>query len=825
MNKYICIHGHFYQPPRENPWLEEVEWQEAAYPYHDWNEKITAECYAPNATSRILDPQKKIIDIVNNYNLISFNFGPTLLSWLEKHEPEVYQAILNADRLSQSRFNGHGSALAQVYNHIIMPLANQRDKRTQVIWGIKDFEHRFGRKPEGMWLSETAVDIETLEILAEQGIKFTILAPRQARRVRPLPPMAGQANQSDWQDVSGERINAKQPYLCSLPSGKIINIFFDDGPISRDIAFGDLLKNGENFARKLVDAFNHPSRPGETDQLAPIQSGLINIATDGETYGHHHRFGDMALAYCLYYIESNKLATITIYGEYLEKHPPSYEVEIIKNSSWSCIHGVERWRNNCGCRAGKRADWQQNWRMPLREAMDWLRDNLCSKYEEQMARYVKNPWAARDDYLKVIIDRSTQNIENFLASHSLKQFSREEKVIVLKLLEMQRQLMLMYTSCGWFFEDISGIETVQVIQYAARAMQLGREVTGVDLEPGYLKFLERAPSNIPELANGAKIYNLLAKPVQVDLIRAGAHYAISSLFEEYPETAQIYCYSARNEKDDRLEMGNQKLAVGQVRLYSDITWEEMLISYAVLHLGDHNLIGGVRQNMEETAFNIMHDEIKDAYLKSNITEVIYLIDKHFETHNYSLWHLFKDEQKKILGQIAETTLKEIEASLRQIYQHYYPIMQVMNKMKIPLPKALSTIVEFVFNTQVRELLENGKLNTRILQKLAEETKRRPVELDRVTLGFVATGTLTGLMEKFSKAPDDLALLETIASTIKILSELPLELDTWKMQNIYFATSRRLYKEMTAKANQGNTEAEKWIEYFTRLGGYLQIKNA
>ena len=291
MNKFVCIHGHFYQPPRENPWLDEVEVQDSAFPYHDWNERVTAESYARNADARILDDSQRIVDIVNNYSKISFNFGPTLLSWMEKKDPEIYRSIVEADRLSQKNFSGHGSAIAQVYNHMIMPLANSRDKRTQVIWGIKDFEFRFKRKPEGMWLAETAVDLETLDIMAEQGIKFTVLAPHQAKG----------------------RVDPHVPYRCHLPSGRKICIFFYDGPIALGVAFEGLLNNGEQFARRLTNDFS------SSDPNAQ----LVHVATDGETYGHHHKFGDMALAYCLHYIEEHQLAQLTVYGEFLEKFPPT----------------------------------------------------------------------------------------------------------------------------------------------------------------------------------------------------------------------------------------------------------------------------------------------------------------------------------------------------------------------------------------------------------------------------------------------------------------------------------------------------------------------
>ena len=293
MNKQICIHGHFYQPPRENPWLDEVELQDSAYPYHDWNERITAECYAPNTASRVRDNEGRIKNIVNNYSSISFNFGPTLLSWMKKHKPDVYDSIINADIESRKRFSGHGCAIAQVYNHIIMPLANLRDKRTQIIWGIKDFQFHYKRFPEGMWLAETAVDLESLDIMAELGIKFTILAPHQAHKVKAI-------DSDEWLDVSGQKIDHKTPYILKLPSNRTITIFFYDGPVSSDISFQDTLENGENFANRLLNSFS------DSDQ-----DQILTIATDGETYGHHHKYGEMALTHCINHIKSNKLAKIT----------------------------------------------------------------------------------------------------------------------------------------------------------------------------------------------------------------------------------------------------------------------------------------------------------------------------------------------------------------------------------------------------------------------------------------------------------------------------------------------------------------------------------
>jgi len=806
MNRYVCIHGHFYQPSRENPWLEAIELQDEAYPYHDWNERITEECYAPNTAARILDAEKKIIDIVNNYTKISFDFGPTLLWWLERFKPEIYQAILLADREGQIKFSGHGPAIAQIYNHIIMPLANVRDKRTQVIWGIKDFKYRFKRLPEGMWLPETAVDLDTLDILAEEGIKFTILAPHQAKRIKKI-------EENEWQDVSNGKIDVKMPYLCKLPSGKTIHIFFYNKPISQDIAFGGLLSSGETFAKELLKAFANQT---ETAQL-------VHIATDGETYGHHHRFGDMALAYCLYYIEAKHLAQITIYGEYLEKHPPTHEVEIVENSSWSCVHGVERWRDNCGCSTGAHPGWTQAWRAPLRRAMDWLRDALIKVYQEQISLYVKDPWQVRDDYIEVILDRSPENVENFFSTHLIKEIAKQEKIKVLKLLEIQRHAMLMYTSCGWFFDEISGIETVQIMRHAARAMQLAKEIRGIDFEPNYIKILEEAPSNATKFKNGSHIYQILVKPAIIDLLRVGIHYSLSSPFEEYPETTKIYCYQAQKQIYHFLEAGKQKLVVGKVKIKSEITWEEGIITFAVLYLGNHYLNGRAQQDMKIKQFSTMYQEIKNAFIKSDVSEIIHIMDRYFGTLNYSLWHLFKDEQRKVLNNILASTLQEIEFSFRQIYEHHYPIMQLMKDIEIALPKALYTAVEFIIYTDIKRILESEEMDLDKLQKLVEEAQKWSLELDKTTLSFVASNKINTLMEEFSQKPQDVFLLENIEKLLQILSSLPLELNLWKPQNIYFSIGRQLCIKMQKKAKRGNKIAPKWLSHFNTIGSYLKVK--
>jgi alpha-amylase/alpha-mannosidase (GH57 family) len=806
VNRFICIHGHFYQPPRENAWLEEIEVQDTAAPYHDWNERVSAECYAPNTASRILDNQDRIIDIVNNYSRISFDAGPTLLTWLEKCRPDAYQAILDADRDSQKKFHGHGSAMAQAYNHLIMPLANRRDKRTQVVWGLGDFEARFGRKPEGMWLPETAVDLESLDIMAERGISFTILSPTQAGRVKDI-------TSGTWTDIASGRVDPRSPYLCRLPSGRTISLFFYNGPIAHDVAFGSVLQNGEFLAGALIKAFS-----GE--QTRPE---LVHIATDGETYGHHHRFGDMALAYCLYDLEASRRAELTVYGDYLERFPATKEVQIVENTSWSCSHGVERWRSNCGDSSGMHPRWNQEWRAPLRGAMDWLRAELIGLYEAEMRPLAPDPWDVRDDYIGVIRNRSAQNIEAFLSRHIPRTLTQPEKVKVLKLLEMQRHAMLMYTSDGWFFDDISNIETTQVIQYAARAIQLFRDIGGRDLEPEYVGRLAAAKSNIPEVGDGRRAYDMFVRPSVVDFLRLGAHYAVSSLFEEYPQAVRIANYAATAEVCERSQVGQRALAVGKVRLKSEITWEERTDSYAVVHLGDQNLIAGVREFDDETRFNSLCRDLRDAFARSDMTAVIRLIDQGFGAPSYSLWHLFRDEKRRILSRILKTTLEGLEATFRRIYESSYSIMQAMKEMQIPLPEALSVPAEFVLNADLRRAIEKEPINLGDMGRLITEFEMWSIKPDRASLGFIISRRVNALMKSFAGRPEDPASLKTIEDLFALLRPLSIELDLWQSQNIYFSIGKQTYLQAMDQSRRGDATANAWVDSFNALGAFLHVK--
>ncbi len=842
-NKFVCIHGHFYQPPRENPWLNSVEKQDSAYPFHDWNHRITAECYARNSASRFLDHQGRIIGIVNNYARISFNFGPTLLEWIEKNSSDVYEAILQADRESMKRFSGHGSAIAQVYNHMIMPLANWRDKETQVKWGIRDFEKRFNRYPEGIWLGETAADTETLEVLADNGIKFTILSPYQAKRFRNLnyipetskeeelvlveetkvkdvktekvKPVAKEAKKiwDGWHDAVGAKIDPRNAYLCKLPSGRTINLFFYDGPISQGIAFERLLDNGEAFAQRLLEQVANDENTAK----------MIHIATDGETYGHHHHFGEMALSYCLQVIEQSEKADLSIYGEFLEKHPPEYEVEIIENTSWSCYHGVERWRSNCGCNTGGRAGWNQEWRKPLRDAFDWLRDELAPLFDEHMKELVQDPWEARNEYIEVIYDRSHDNVDAYLQKLVKNTLTKEQQVKLLKLLEMQYHAMLMFTSCGWFFDEVTGLESMQDIMYAARAIQLAQEVSGEDFQPQFLQLLSEAQSNLPELKDAANAYEKYVKPAIVDLHRVGAHYAVSSIFSNYSKRSKIYSYWAQAQEFKLHEAGKYKLGIGQVLLQSEVTREEHSVTFAILYLGDHHIFGGVRQYSDNNDYEFMKSEMTGAFSKSNVHEIIILMDKHFGTHSYSFWHLFKDDQQKIVEQVLETTSISAEGMMRQLYQNNYPIMQAVKELNLPLPHPIRIPLEFIVNAKLRKLLEQQEVNINELNRVQDEINRLSVNLDTLTLNYIATQRFTRYVERLFENPEDLVLMKKVVDFLKILKELPLTLDLWRSENLIFLIRRIHFEAFSYKSERGNVEAQTWMHNFNTLYEELNMK--
>jgi alpha-amylase/alpha-mannosidase (GH57 family) len=823
-NRYVCVHGHFYQPPRENPWLETVEVQDSAAPWHDWNERITAECYAPNGASRITNRENEIVRIVNNYSRMSFNFGPTLLKWLADKAPRTYRLILDADRASIQRYSGHGSAMAQVYNHIIMPLASRRDAITQIRWGIADFEHRFDRKPEGMWLAETAVSREVLDLMAAEGIKFTVLAPHQCARVRPLAPAPAstdgrQATTTDnWLSTANATVDPTHPYLVKLDEGRSIAVFFYDGPPSRAIAFEGLLNSGESFGSRLLDGF-HPAAAN-----APARAELSHVATDGESYGHHHRYGEMALSYAMHWIEDNGYAKLTNYGEFLEKFPPEYEAEVVEDTSWSCVHGVERWRSNCGCNGGK-PGWNQEWRGPLRDALDFLRDATAPLAEALAKDLLIDLWTARDAYIQLVLDRSTSSKDAFFAVHATHTLSPAERTTALELLEMERHTQLMYTSCGWFFDEISGIETVQIIAYAGRVLQLAAKLfgePGAALEEQFLELLSRAKSNVPDLGDGAEIYRRYVTAIRINLEQVGAHYAISSIFRSYPEDGELFCFDLHRDSHEAFTSGRGKVAIGRAQLRSRITEETEEFCFAVLHLGDQNLSAAVRRysttDPDELArFTTFSVDTRNAIRRANLPEVIRLIDRFFGTLAYSLTSLFADEQHRILRTILDRTLAEMEDSLRKIYEDHASLLRFLTESGMSAPPALALAANFAINASLRRAIEADTFDIAEIKALFARAATDQVTVDTNVLSFAAGERMKRAMVALEAAADAdrnmNGALQTALSIATALHDLPFDVNLWQAQNIWNDLFRR---------SDANYWSPDWKLAFKKLGNALYI---
>ncbi len=786
-NRFVCIHGHFYQPPRENPWLEDVEVEDSAAPYHDWNERITAECYAPNAVSRILDGSERIAELVNNYDKMSFNFGPTLLSWLEQRRSDVYQQIIEADRVSLKAHNGHGNAIAQCYNHAIMPLASSYDKLTQVRWGIADFRFRFGREPEGMWLPETAVDLATLQALADFDIKFTILSPNQAQAVR--------APDGEWQDVSGGRIDPTRAYRCRLSKGRHIDLFFYDQPVSHDISFEGLLKSGDRFADRLMSGF-HPQRE---------HAQLMHIATDGETFGHHSRFGDMALAYAISKIEREGLARITNYGEYLALHPPTHEVKIRENTSWSCAHGVERWRSDCGCNSGN-THYHQRWRGPLRQALDALQEKLDELFMRESSIPLVDPYCAVDDYIEVILDRSRENSEAFLSKRARGELSEAQKVNVWRLLEMQRYARLIYTSCGWFFDDISNIETVKIIEYAARSIQLAREAGGIDLEPQFIRDLSNAPGNKPHLANGSKVYDELVKPSITNLEKGLAHYGISSLVEEYSPRQRIFSFEFERTDYVCERTASRTLAVGAVSLRSAITREHLDGMFVVLHLGGYDFHCVVRQLVPADEYRALKEELFRLFGEDSTRNLLQAIDTRIVGVSFALKDLFIDERRKVGRLLAKGALERSRDHYRRIYEESRDVMRLLASLKVPAPESLKRATEYVLTQRLEQAC--SELNVQALSETQLSEAAASVFREAESLGCKVD--VSGLKEALEqlvysrleayRTQNDEAKAESAIHFLRLAEQLRVGLDLWRLQNLFW----ELISEAAASSETTNT---------------------
>ena len=757
-NKYICIHGHFYQPPRENAWLEQIEAQETAAPFHDWNEKINEECYNTNTQARILNAENRIVDISNNYERISFNIGPTLLSWMELHRPDTYQAILNADKAGMKLFNGHGPAIAQVYNHSIMPLCNKRDKETQIRWGLYDFEKRFGRKPEGIWLAEAAVDTETLECLADQGVKYTILAPNQAKRFRKL-------GDTKWT----EGINPNQPYVIKLKDNRQIVVFFYNGDVSQGVAFKGLLNDGRVFAENLLQGI----------ESNPKDPQLLHIATDGESYGHHHKQGEMALAYCLHHLHKNTDAQVTNYGHYLSHHEPMHEAEIHDDSSWSCAHGIERWRSDCGCHTGGDPGWNQQWRAPLRNGLDNLRVKLDRLFESVILQYHPEPWTLRNQFIEVVFQSSKRDYSSFFSKY-LPKLKEKERTIVIRMLELQRNAILMYTSCGWFFNDVSGIETLQILQYADRAIQLAERESDLNLESDFLNEIDGGASNIPEMGTIKDLYLKEVRPKRMSLSKVGMHYAVHMLFSHDPDSLQVFNYTLGTDDFIRVKGGKQTLCMGRVMVRSKVTLSVKHLSFAVIYLGNHHLVGGTSDHYDEKDFHEMAQRLRTNFEDSKISAAIYDIERNFANTKFSFFDLMKDEQKKILAGVVDNQIKDITYSVSRMTESNYSLLKLMRKQGLVIPGILwQNLVNNLEITLEKQIADWGTSSdhSEIIETL-DEFQRWEIK-PRSSFGFKIGTALNKMI------PDKLKDLDGLILLLNRLESLNIGIDLIELQNFVF----------------------------------------
>ncbi len=687
---YITIHGHFYQPPRENPYLNVIERQPSAYPFHDWNERILYECYRPNVFSRILNNQGEVVSIVNNFEYMSFNVGPTLMSWLAKHDEEVYQGIIEADRKSAERLNGHGNAIAQVFNHIIMPLANERDKYTQIRWGKADFRAHFGRDPEGMWLAETAVDYPTLEALANEEIRFIILAPSQAERCRPIP--TDNNPDPDWLAVGGGQIDPTRPYRCFLPNGKHIDIFFYDGPISKGMGFDDVLSSSQNLADRFGQAVRIDDRPSQ----------LICVATDGETFGHHKGGTEKCLSYAFTQEFAQRQWQVTNVAHYLSICPPTWEVVLKPVTAWSCMHGVDRWQDACGCGGG--GTWQQDWRRPLRDSLNWLRDRLADIYETHARKYLHDPWLARDEYIQVMHNRTPENTVHFLYRHQQRPLTEPEQVDTLCLLEMQHQALLMFTSCGWFFDELSRPEGVQILRYAARAIELAGEVAGIQLEAEFRDRLRAAPSNVEQFRDGGRVYDELVVSSRITFERVAAHYAITSLFSRYNTEDRVYCYEATQLEYAKQRIGTQTLALGHLQLVSEITRECKEFTFAVLHLGGWDFHCCIQPFIGRLAYAQLKETLFNSIQQASVSQTLFSMMRVFGDRIFNLETLFAEERQWIIQKIADKSKNTLNQLYSQAYRDNYSIVRAFHREELPVPQELQVAADIALSHRCLQLL-------------------------------------------------------------------------------------------------------------------------
>lgn len=671
----LVVHGHFYQPPRENPWTEEVPVEPSAAPSHDWNERITGECYRPNGWARVVDDHGRVRSVVNNYRHLSFNVGPTLLSWLEAHHPDVAARIVDGDR-----DHAGGGGIAQAYNHMILPLANDRDVRTQVRWGLADFAHRFGRPAAALWLPETAVNDAVLAVLVEEGVGAVILAPGQAAAVRPLDAGAD----TPWTDVDGGTIASGVPHRWRHPDGGELSLVFYDGPLSHDLAFALSGLTSQALIGRVRDA--------------AADGTPVVVATDGETFGHHHRYADRSLAYAFTHeAPANDVRVLTL-ATLLEEVPATHEARV-HESAWSCAHGVGRWKADCGCSTGGEPGWNQAWRAPLRAALDLLRDHGNEVFERRGTDAFVEPWAARDAYIDVLLGATTT--DDFVAVWGR---PGVDPVEALTLLEAQRQALLMYTSCGWFFNDLAGIETVQVLRYAARLLDLFDELG----EPGpidrFLEVLGTARSNRPEEGSGVDLWSRHVLPSRVDDRRVVAHLALLDLLEQRTSSGTVGGHEVVDHQRKQRRRGALVGVAGRIDLVHRRTRRASSHVYAAVRLGGLEVVGAVRPadaDRDDGCFAALLDAVARG---DRITGVLRVIDEGFGPVDFGLDAALPDAAGDIVASAADELAERFASALEGLWIDNRDVLASLATAGRPLDSELRAPVEVALGRRLRSAL-------------------------------------------------------------------------------------------------------------------------
>ncbi len=820
--RYVCVHGHFYQPPRENPWLGVIERQPGADPYHDWNERIAAECYAPNTRARVQDHERRILRLANNFLHVSFDLGPTLRQWLARHHPRVHARIVGADRHNARRHGGHGNAMAQGYGHLILPLSNERDRRTQVLWGLADFAHAFGRRAEGMWLPECAVDVATVRTLIDHGVRFVVLAPGQAGRVRPLSGGA-------WQDVDAQTLDTRGAYRLfdragsgeTLPN-RWLDVFFYRGELAHAISFEHLLRSAAAMLERFTAAFDQS------------QSGpqLASVATDGEDYGHHYPFGEMCLAYFHELLMKEDEPALTYYAQYRADHPPAWEVELApgprgEGTSWSCAHGVDRWARDCGCGRNEAKGWTTAWRAPLRAAFDALRARIDAAFEEAGARWLRDPWEARDAYVAVLLDPSAEVHDRFLAAHApAARGDRAAEDAVWRLLEAEHNAMLMYTSCGWFFEDLARPEPVQNMRYALRAAQLAQPFAHTDLEALLVDALSHAKSNRADQGTGADLFAREVRPSVCPPETVAACVVLHALCDL---EAPPYAYTVRLQATDRAALDGADALRGRLTLDDHRLHTTTAGAFLAALLPDKGPACWVHLCAEEQE---AHDKLAAWTAQPQAELIAQLADT-----GVHLRDLPAESRNRLFGHVLGDKVAECTERFARTYDELRPYLGALHEHRVAVPAAARALSESVLSTRFTEACARLRAAGGWDRSAADEARAVLAEADQYGLevkrgpGAQEVGALVlALLERLAQGPEP-AHLEEIDTLVRFSREVGLSFENnGEIENRYWYLLRSRVAPWAAALRRGaaapgledRASAEDLIERITRLGRDLNF---